>query len=663
VAAILSDALWRSAFGADETIVGRTVVLRGAPHAVVGVAPPGFRLTGFAEIWTPIRPSTTGEGGGENYGVVARLRPGAVWAEAEAQTQAAGVAALANRQTPEVSIQLGLSPLQRGLTADLRRPLLLVWAAVAVVLLIACVNIAGLTLARLAARGAEIAARLALGADRSSIVRLLLAESAALAAAGGVLGLLLAAAAIRLLPAVAPLELSDLARMPQLDGRTAAAAAGFALAAGLVFGLAPALHMSRLDASAALRDAGARVVGGAARRPRRLLVVGETALSLVLLIAAALLFRSYAGLRAAPPGFDPTNVATARVSLDDARYAEVSRVTQLFDQTLERLTAAPGVEAAGVMLGLPYERLLNLGFRFEDGPRAGEAAMMNLSYATPGAFRALRMSPLRGRLLDQGDAAAAPPVVIVTDAFARRYFPDEDPVGRRILFDGRSREIVGVVGDVQQRPSFDDTGPLAPTPLVYMPAAQATGGMLRLIHTWFAPCWVVRSAAGTTGALGAIQNAIGGIDPLLPIAAFRSMSDVQAMALTTQRTAALLLAGLAVMATALAAIGLYGLIAMSIAERTTEFGVRMALGADTRRTLVAAAAPGLALAAAGVAIGCGLALASAQALDRFVWGVSVVDPPAYLAACGALLATATAASLWPARRLLELDPAAILRRS
>jgi predicted permease len=659
---VLSYALWRQDFQADPAVIGRAATLRGEPYTIVGVMPAGFQTTTRADLWTPIRPSTTGEGSGTNYGIVARLKPGATWVQADSEVSVLGAAILKERKLPpQVYARFALVPLQRGLTDDLRKPLLILWSAVGLVLLVGCVNIAGLQLARSASRTREIATRLALGSGRAAVTRQLLAESILLAAAGGLAGVAAGYLGLRGLDLLARSALG-VWQTVSLDARVLVVTAFVSLLTSVLFGLAPALSASGIDIRSALVEGGGRgVAGGSHRWPRRMLVIGEAALSMVLLVGAGLLIRTFAHLTSLRPGFDATNVITAKLSLQDARYATSQSVNRLFDQSLTRIRELPGVESAAVVLGLPYERLLNEAFRKLDGA-AGErrATITDLSYATPDFFHVLRIPVLRGRTFNSADQPQSKPVMLVNETFVKTYLHDQDPVGRHISIEG-TREIVGVVGDVQQKPGWGGKGPLASTPTVYIPASQTAGRSLIMLHTWFSPSWVVRSSAPVEGLIAGMQRAVEQIDPDLPFASFRAMGEVRSRSLSFQRFLTTLLSVLAGLALLLAAIGIYGLIANSIVERTRELGIRMALGATMSQAMKTVAITGIALAAAGVAIGCVLARAASQALRSFVWGVSAVDTFTFVAAAVALLLVAMLASFIPALRVLRLDPAHTLR--
>ena len=659
-AAVLSDELWQSMFNRDPSVIGKVVVLRGEAATVVGVMPAAFESGYEADLWTPLRAGVEGEGEGENYRILLRLKPGVTWAQAASEIRTLA-APLVEQQAsrPVRALRFGVAPLQPALTEGLRRPLLMLWCAVAVVLLVACVNLAGLLLARASGRTREIATRMALGSGRAAVIRQLVIESIVLALAGGALGVMLGAVALDRLVSLAQGSL-DIWQPVALDGRAIAVAASLSLVACACFGLAPAIQASRLDLQAGLIDAGARSIAGRSTRwPRRIIVTAQVALGVVLLVGAGLLVRTFNHVRGLEPGFDPRGVIAASVSLQDARYRTAQSVTQLFDRTLERMRALPGTDSAGVALGLPYQRLLNLGFRRVDG--AQTSGMTSAAYVTPGYFEAIGIPLRRGRGFAERDSMSAPGVVLISETFARTYFADEEPVGRRILFAGREREIVGLVGDVQVKPGWGDNGPLAAMPLAYIPVAQANEAMLRLVHGWFSPVFVVRSQA-TPVTQSALRAALDQVDPLLPFADVQSMVDVQAAAIAPQRFLMAVLLTLAATAVLLAAVGIHGLIATSVTERTREIGIRIALGATTSQSVRSLVVPGVALAAAGVLIGSAVSLVFARLLRTLVWGVTTSDPLTFAGVALLLLAVATAASVIPALRIVGMDPAATLRR-
>ena len=559
-------------------------------------------------------------------------------------------------------MHLHLISFQRGLTVDVRQPLVILWAAVGLVLLIGCVNIAGLLLARAARRTREMATRLALGSGRAALVRQMLAESVVLGLCGGATGAALGWLEVKALKALMPDGL-NVWQTVELDWRVLAATACASIAAGILFGLYPALVASRLEIRAALGEAGRAVAGGRNPWPRRLLVASEVALGMVLLVGAGLLIRTFAHLRGLNPGFDAHNVITAKLSLQDARYTTSQSVNRLFEQSLARMRELPGVDSAAVALSLPYERALNTEFQRLDGRRVDtESQITNMFYVTPEYFRVLRIPVLRGRVFTAADSGTAAPTAVVSEAFVKMYMAGDDALGRHLDLRGRERrEIVGVVG-VQQKSGWGDGRPLAPMPDIYVPGAQVDGKSLQGLHIWFSPSRIVRFSGPPEDVIAGMQRAMQAVDPQLPFAGFHGMDDVRYRSLAQERFQAALLAALAALALLLAAVGIYGLIANSVAERTRELGIRLALGATVAQAMRAIALPGVALALAGVMAGSVLAGFAAQLLRHLIWGVEPGDPLTFAAVGLGLLGMTAAASFLPALRVAHLNPAETLRQ-
>ena len=446
--------------------------------------------------------------------------------------------------------------------------------------------------------------------------------------------------------------------------REALVAASLAIVGSLIFGLGPALQASRQSTQSSLLASGRSVAGGTSHWPRRLLVVTQVALGVLLLVGSGLLLRTFNHLRNLEPGFDPAQVVTAAVSLEDARYRTGESVARLMDNVLTRVRQEPGMGSAAAGLGRPYERLLNLGFTRMDGPGAANprSQITNATYITPNYFEAFRIPVRRGRVFDTRDRADSGPVAIVNDALARAHFRDADPIGHNIRISGTVREIVGVVGDIQVRPGWGSNGPLSAMPLVYLPVTQVSDGFVRLVHGWFMPTIAVRSSLSTVQVSDAIRRAVAAVDPLLPIASVRTMSEVRAASLGQQRLLTTLLLSLAVAALIVAAIGIHGLIAASVTERTREMGVRLALGSTFGQALQTLALPGVLLAAIGTAAGLLAAAAAIPLIRHFVWGVSLSDRLTYAGVAFVILIVATVASVAPALRILRLDPATTLRQ-
>ena len=680
--AILSYGLWQHDFNGDHGIVGRTIRLKGDQYTVVGVMPSNFPITersatggSGVDLWTPLQPSKTGEGGGYNYEVVIRLHDGVSWPEAQNDVHAAsrfafGEANLASSVTGVTSgdlSEMGLVPMQNATTVAVRQPVLMLWGAVAIVLLIACVNIAGLLIARGSTRTREIATRMALGSGRAVVVRQLIVESALLALAGGIMAMLFAWVVLDGLGSLAE-QVFGLWQPLAMNGRVLLATLGVAIGTSVLFGLVPALQTSRLDVQTALAETGARGVAGTANRwPRRLLVVGEVALGVILLVSAGLLIRTFIHLRDLNPGFDQTNLVTASVSLDGAKYQDPAASAQLFHDSIARLRAMPGVEDAGAALGMPYTRMLNDGFQRVDGPhRDGpkDFHFMNETWVTPGFFETLKVPVRAGRVTTDADTATSPLVAVVDDAFVARYYKDDpNVVGRHITTEGRTFEIIGVVGNIAYGGAgFSATEvPIGPLACIYVPLTQMTAGFLAVINHWFEPSWVVRSTMPPSSLVPQLRRTIAAVDPQLPIAEVKTIDDLRGARLASQRFMVGLVAGLGLIALVLAAVGIQGLIASTVSERARELGIRLALGATAGQAMRAVVVPGLILAGVGVVIGAGAASAVTRLFQSFVWGVTPSDPLTFAAVSALLLLIALIASLVPALHVLGLDPAATLR--
>jgi predicted permease len=667
--AVLSYAFWQRVFHGDHGAIGRSIVLRGEPYTVIGVMPKDFRPAAPVDVWTPLRPSPVGEGSGSNYGAIARLKPGVTPAEAEGQLNALSrvIQEAGYTEGPRgAQFEERLIPYQRGMTgpmredSSLRSQLLFTWGAVLAVLLIGCVNIAGLLLARSGARSREIATRMAVGGSRARIVRQLLIESLVLALAGCAVGIAVGSYAIDGLRRMGAAEF-ELWRPIALDWRVTLAMIAVAVATAMLFGLAPAIATSRIDIRSVLVEGGRGMAGGRRRWTAAALVVGEVALSLVLLFAAGLLVRTLAHLNGLTPGFDTRNVVAAEVSLQDRRYETSAAVNRLFRETMEGVRRIPGVESAAVALTLPYERPLNSGFRTVDGADR-DSHMAEWVYCTPEYFSTMRIPILRGRGFRASDTAQSAPVLIVSQSFAARYFRDGNALGGHIRRKGEPFEIVGIAGDVEMHSGLNsEMGPISIEPTIYFPAEQADDATFKLLHTWFSPKWAIRTHGSARGLESRVQSAIAAVDPLLPVARFRTVEELRGRYTSNQRYLATLFSVLAGLAVLLATIGLYGLIGRGIAERQHEIGVRLALGATAEQTVLEMMKPGLVLGAAGVAIGAIASLAAARLLKSALWGVSGADPMTFATTVLIVLTVTALASLVPALRILRLAPAETLR--
>jgi predicted permease len=445
-----------------------------------------------------------------------------------------------------------------------------------------------------------------------------------------------------------------------MDARVLAVMLGVALLTSLLFGLVPALATSRLDIRTVLNDAGRGIAGTRRRWTRGALVTAEVALSLVLLVGAGLMVRTLVWLNGLNPGFDTHNVVAAEASLQDARYQTSAAVNRLYTQTLERMRRIPGVQSAAVALTLPYERPLNDGFRTVDGVDREEHAG-EFVYSTPTYFETMRIPVLAGRAFSDSDTPRTATVVVVSESFARKYFHG-DALGRHLKMGKEISEIVGICGDVQQHSGLGgNQGPLSVEPTVYLPASQLNDGFVKLVHTWFSPKWVIRTSGPSAGLSAQIQAAVAEVDPRLPIAHFRTADQLRNVQTGSQRYLAALFSILAGLALLLAAIGLYGLISQSVAQRRHEIGVRLALGATARQTIAGLIRPAILLSLLGIGAGLAMSLVAVRFLRAMLWGVRATDPATFAATSAILLLVAALASVAPALRILRMDPSETLR--
>jgi putative ABC transport system permease protein len=655
---ILNDGLWRSAFGGSPDVIGTALLLADRPYTIVGVLPPSEAFRSV-DLFVPLRPSLTGFGGGFNYTVTGRLRPGVSVEQASLEAESAwrAFAAAFPQSVLRTELPTGFVALQDSLSSGIRSSLIVLSAAVGLLLLIACANTANLLLARAASRGRETAVRAALGADRGRIIRQMLTESLLIAVCGGVLGLLLAYWSVPALLALTP-PAYLITENVSIDGTVLAVTMLIALGTGILFGLAPALSVSRQDLVEAFKD-GSRSTGS--RRGgwlRRALVTVETAVCMLLLIGAGLLMQTFVRLRAVDPGFDPHGVLTARMSLQGERYATPEALGRLYEDGLERLRRIPGVRAAAVVNGVPLERALNLNVDVLDGPEKFEDELTDWRYASPNYFAALGAPIVAGRGFTDGDRAGSPPVAVVSEQFARRFFKGSSPLGRHIrVYDADGAiEIVGVVRDLKE--AGLRTRPL---PVMYVPVAQTHTAAIRTTHRYFQASWVVRADDPGAALRRRIEEELRAVAPGLPITLFRTMGESKVRAMAEERFQLTLLSVFAGVGLVLACAGIYGLIAYSVTQRTRELGIRMALGASRQLILRSILIQGVTLAGGGVICGTVAALFATRVLRNFVWGVSTLDPLTFIAVGVLLVIVSGIASLIPAIRAVQLNPLTALR--
>ena len=650
---IISDALWRRRFGGDQGIVGRSITLDDTPCTIIGVMPGGFDnvLAPNAEMWAPLQyDMSLPSAWGHHLRTVGRLRAGVSAEQATRETDALGHAVL-DEQRPETydpQTKFVVSSLKEEVTGGVRPALLAVLSAVLLLLLISCVNVTNLLLARGAQRRGEFALRAALGAARGRLVRQMLTESLLLALTGGALGLLAAQFGAGLLVALSPAELPRAGAI-RVDAAAFVFAFGCAALVGLLVGLIPALHATRGDLREAVQQSSRRTAGGG-QLTRRVLVVTEVALALVLLVGAGLLLRSMERLFAVDPGFDASHLLTLQVQT--SRRFDKEEAERFFAQALEAVRRVPGVTAAAFTNQLPLSGDDDeYGAHFEgDDPATAYNAFR---YAvSPGYLETTGIPLRRGRTLDEHDVAGAPPAILISESLARRRFPDQDPIGRRVQVgpaDGPWFTIVGVVGDVKQV-SLASSEPDA----VYVTAAQ-----WQFVERTLS--LVVRARGRAAALAPAVRQAVWSVDKGQPIVRVATMDELLNASAAERRFASVLFEAFGLAALVLAAVGIYGVLSGSVNERTREIGVRLALGASRGHILALILRQGMTLTCIGVAAGlCGAAAAS-SALVSLLFGVSRLDPAAYLGVV-ALLAAVSAAACWiPAWRAARVDPSITLR--
>ena len=661
---MLSDAIWRSRFGGDHNIVGQTVTLDTVPHTVIGVLPAAaqFPFIGQADIWTPryfeltlMTPQRLRMGVGY-LSYIARLRTGITLSQA--QSELSVLTQQYRQQNPtapdaDPAVVMVASPLRDLVVANVRGRVLMLSVAVALVLLIACANVASLLLSRALARRREIAVRTAMGASRGVIVRQLLTESILLSVIAGALGVALGWAATR---ALATLSASQL---PQgipitMDWYVLLFAVGVSLLTGIGFGIFPALQLARTNLNATLREEGASTSAGRERaQMRSLLVIGQVALSLLLLIAAGLLLRSFARLLRVDPGFDAHKVLTMNVSLPTVKYAKPEQQIAFFDDVLRRVSALPGVRNAAISAALPlaWKRITPMLPEGQPNVPLSQRPFLDIEAISPPWFDTMRVPLRNGRWFTAADDAQAPKVVIVNERFARRFWPNQSPLGKRVIIGARTEgaEVIGVAGDVRNKGLAEET-----QAQVYVPFPQLPWGNMNLL---------VRTDVSPLTMAATVQKQISAVDADQPVTNIQTVDDLMDGARAQPGFTMLLLTAFSVAAVVLAVIGIYGVLAYSVAQRRHEMAVRLALGAKRSDILRLVVRQGFMLAVAGVAVGSCAAFLMTRLMSSMLYDVSTRDLTTFMLAPLVFLCIALLASYLPARRATKLNPVQALRQS
>jgi predicted permease len=663
---MLSHEIWRDTFGSDPGIVSRSITLDGASYRVAGVMPANFvSLEGRAPmLWVSMAEDTEGEEppskqrGFDFLRVVGRLKPGVTPEQAHAELNI--IARHLAEQYPDSNKSYTstlVNPVLEHLTGDVKRPLAVLFGAVALVLLIACANVAGLMLARSSRRRGEIAVRAALGAGRGGIIRQVLVEASLLSLAGGVLGVAFSTWILTALVALAPASLPRAADIA-VNAPVLAFAIAVSLVAGLLFGVVPAWRMSKLDASLALRDSGRGMTAGKGQqRLQNWLVIAETSVGLVLLVGSGLLIRSFLQVLRVDPGFDPKHLLTAQINLPQAHYNREKKLA-FYDRLAAEISALPNVSVASATYPLPLsESNIGLSFHIEGRPTApGDADSIATNITTPKYFDTMRIPRIAGRTFTERDDTRAAPVIIINQRFARRYLPGQDPLGKHIKVDlgdgvvkAPMREVVGIVGDVKHRELTDET-----EPQFYIPFAQA-------VIT--SPTVCIRTVGDPHQIIGPLRALLTRLDPEIPLYRVATMEESMTKAAAQPWFQTMLLSCFAAMALLLSAVGLYSVLSYMVAQRAREIGLRMALGAQRTGVLTWILRRGLALTAAGIVVGLAVSAVVTRSLaaSGMLYHVEPFDLPTLAGVTIILAAVSAAASAFPAWRAARLDPMRILR--
>jgi len=656
--AILSYGLWRNAFGSSPAVLGQAIQLKGESYSVVGVLPQDATTPMNADVYTALQPSRDGEGGGTNFDCITRLRDGATWQQADAEINRVWSTRSGRYElngNPGARVSYHSVPLQKGQTDTLRPQVLALMLAAGFILLIACGNLAGLTLVRMMRRSSEVATRLALGASRWQIQKQFWIENILLAIFGGVAGIAVGFVTLRGLLSMLPEHTLPIAQVA-VDMRVLAFTLAVALMTSVLFGMLPAFVAGKVQLRPSMGERTVARFGSV--RLRQALMTGQMALTVVLLAGAGLLIRSLLHLETLPPGFNPQGVIVAKVSLDDAHYHDPTAFEKLLASSTAAMERIPGVQSAAVGLSLPYERTLNDSITFSDGKEAGLQDGTDLIYVTPAYFQTLQIPLLAGRAFTDEDRATTQHVAIVNRAFAQKFYGGSNPVGRYV---NKDTLIVGEVANVFVSSGLYGGAPLMSEQAMYIPASQMDAASLSIVHVWFQPDWIVRTAAPIEGIKAQMQSALAQADPNLPASGFYNMDDLMARTLSTQRIESALLAVMAGLALLLSAVGISALVANMVAQRTREIGIRIALGSTIGRTMLQFAKSGTGPSLLGVMLGLAVSAGVLRALRSALYGVGTYDALTLGSVSLMLLVVTSLAAVVPTLKIARIDPARTLR--
>ncbi len=661
--AVLSENLWRSRFGANPGLIGQSIALDMRSFTVVGILPASFRYPDGAphqDVWIsvmqdPLFGPLTSQPGVRLLSAIGRLKPGVSLAQAQTEMNTLSGRFAEEFAAEDSGLTIRMKPYRQVVVGNVKSALLILLSAVGLVLLMACANIANLLLSQATSRGREIATRIALGAGRARVVRQLLTESALLGLLGGVAGVLLAGWSVWSLQPFLPPDVVQISSI-HVGGSVLAFALLLSLAAALAFGLAPALLATPSNLQTNIKEGGERTGQRGGQRTRSFLAIAEISLAMVLLVAGGLLIRSFALVTSVNPGFDPKNVTEAEVSLPQFQYSTPQQWTAFSNELLARLHAQPGLQDSALAAPLPMDRQGQASFDFTivGNPPLPRGKSLTADYGTvsPDYFRVMRIPLLRGRFFTEQDSPSNPNVAIISETLARRYFPNQDPLGREMKFgfppnSNVSRKIVGIAGDVR-----DVALSRKPGPMMYVPFAQAPlyGGEV-----------VVRTSLNASSVAAAIRQAVHSIDKNLPVTDVESFPDALGQSISRERFRTFLLGSFSAMALVLAAVGIFGVMSYSTLQRRQEIGIRMALGAQRRDVLRLILGQGAKLALLGLGIGVVFAFLLTRWMASLLYSVSPTDPLTFGAVAIVLFGVAVTACYIPARRAMRVDPMAALK--